>query len=292
MRVGFIGLGQMGGAIAMNLLKAGHQVTVWNRSPAKADKLVTAGAKLASTPADAAQGDVVMSMLADDRAAEAIVFGGNGILGTPALHISQSTISVELAGRLTQAHQGRYLSAPVFGRPAAAETAKLFIVVAGKSDLIDLAAPLLGAVAQRTFRLGDTPAAANLMKLCGNFMVMSAITSMGEAMTLGEKGGIAPAAMLEILTESLFGAPVYKTYGEILVEQKFRPTGFAAPLGLKDMTLAATAATALETPMPFLSAIRNNLLSLVARHGPDIDWAGVALVTRENAGLSSPPSKM
>ncbi|EJL21273.1 NAD(P)-dependent oxidoreductase [Novosphingobium sp. AP12] len=291
MKVGFIGLGHMGGAIAMNLVKAGHDVTVWNRSPEKAAKLVAAGATLATSPANAAQGEVVMTMLADDKAEEAVVFGDDGILNAPALHVSQSTISVTLAERLTQAHKGCFISAPVFGRPAAAEAASLFVVAAGKPNLLEVAAPLLRNVGQRTFHLGETPSAANLMKLCGNFMVMSAINSMGEAMTLGEKGGIPPAAMLEILTESLFGAPVFKTYGEILVRARFQPAGFAAPLGLKDMTLASSAATTLETPMPFLSAIRNNLLTLIARHGPDIDWAGVALVTRENAGLTASPLK-
>lgn len=285
MKVGFIGLGQMGSAMAANLLRAGHDLTVWNRSPAKADMLVAAGAKLARVPAEAAQGDVVMSMLADDGALEAVVFGNDGIVKAPAVHIGHSTISVALADRLSEAHVGGYVSAPVFGRPPAAEAAKLFVVAAGDASHLARFDPLFSAIGQRTFVLGTTPSVANLMKLCGNFMIMSAVEGMAEAMTLAEKGGIARSTLLEVLTETLFDSPIYKVYGDMLVNDRFRPAGFAAPLGLKDMNLVSAAAHDLATPMPVLSLVRDHLLSLIARHGDDIDWSAVALVARENAGL-------
>ncbi|MBB3693247.1 NAD(P)-dependent oxidoreductase [Sphingomonas sp. BK580] len=286
MKVGFIGLGQMGGAMARNLLKAGHEVSVWNRSADKAAPLTEAGARAASSPADAAQGEVVMTMLADDRAVEAVVWGEDGIAAAPALHVSHSTIGVALAERLAaESRAGGYVSAPVFGRPPAAEAGKLFVVAAGEDAAIDRAQPLFDAIGQRTFRVGERAPAANLVKLSGNFMIMAAVEAMAEAMTLAERGGVARAALLEILTETLFGAPVYRTYGELLVRDEFRPAGFPAPLGLKDMTLADAAATAYRVPMPLLGIVRDHLRGTIAAEGEDIDWSAMALALRRGAGM-------
>jgi 3-hydroxyisobutyrate dehydrogenase-like beta-hydroxyacid dehydrogenase len=286
MRIGFIGLGQMGGAIAANLIKAGHEVTVWNRSADKTDALVAAGAARAALPVDAAQGDLVMTMLADDRAVEGVVFGEGGIVGAPALHVGHSTISVALADRLAaDSGTGGYVSAPVFGRPPAAAAGKLFVVAAGVEAALDRCEPVFADIGQRTFRIGDKPSAANLMKLSGNFMIMAAVEAMAEAMTLAEKGGVDRQTLLEVLTGTLFGAPVYHTYGEILLEDRFRPAGFAAPLGLKDMTLADAAATSLGAPMPLLGIVRDHLRSVIATEGPDIDWAAIALAIRKSAKL-------
>ena len=286
MRIGFIGLGQMGGAIAANLIKAGHEVTVWNRSADKTDALVAAGAARAARPVDAAQGDLVMTMLADDRAVEGVVFGEGGIVGAPALHVGHSTISIALADRLAaDSGTGGYVSAPVFGRPPAAAAGKLFVVAAGVEAALDRCEPVFADIGQRTFRIGDKPSAANLVKLSGNFMIMAAVEAMAEAMTLAEKGGVDRQTLLDVLTGTLFGAPVYHTYGEILLEDRFRPAGFAAPLGLKDMTLADTAATSLGAPMPLLGIVRDHLRSVIATEGPDIDWAGIALAIRKSAKL-------
>ncbi len=286
MRIGFIGLGQMGGAIAANLIKAGHEVTVWNRSTDKADALVDAGAVRAARPVDAAQGDLVMTMLADDLAVESVVFGEGGIVGAPALHVGHSTISIALADRLAaDSGTGGYVSAPVFGRPPAAAAGKLFVVAAGVEAALDRCEPVFADIGQRTFRIGDKPSAANLVKLSGNFMIMAAVEAMAEAMTLAEKGGVDRQTLLEVLTGTLFGAPVYHIYGEILLEDRFQPAGFSAPLGLKDMTLADTAATSLGAPMPLLGIVRDHLRSVIATEGPDIDWAGIALAIRKSAKL-------
>ena len=286
MRIGFIGLGQMGGAIAANLIKAGHEVTVWNRSTDKTEALVAAGAAHAARPVDAAQGDLVMTMLADDRAVEGVVFGEGGIVGAPALHVGHSTISIALADRLAaDSGTGGYVSAPVFGRPPAAAAGKLFVVAAGVEAALDRCEPVFADIGQRTFRIGDKPSAANLVKLSGNFMIMAAVEAMAEAMTLAEKGGVDRQTLLEVLTGTLFGAPVYHTYGEILLEDRFRPAGFAAPLGLKDMTLADAAATSLGAPMPLLGIVRDHFRSVIATEGPDIDWAGIALAIRKSAKL-------
>jgi 3-hydroxyisobutyrate dehydrogenase-like beta-hydroxyacid dehydrogenase len=290
MKVGFIGLGQMGHAMAGNLLKAGHELTVWNRSPEKAKDLLGRGARWAESPGHAADGDVVMTMLADDHALEAVVYGDGGILAAPALHVSHSTISVPLAERLARDHGVRsgFVSAPVFGRPAAAQAAKLFVVTAGQPDLVARCEPLFAAIGQRSFHVGDSPSAANLVKLGGNFMIMAAVEAMAEAMTLVEAGGVERCAMLEVLTGTLFNAPIYHTYGELLVEDRFRPAGFAAPLGLKDMNLADSAATASRVPMPVLGVVRDHLRAAIATEGEDIDWASVALAVRKAAGRSGP----
>ena len=290
MKIGFIGLGQMGSAMARNLIKAGHEVTVWNRSPDKADALVAEGAKRAATPAEAAGGQVVHTMLADDKAVEAVTFCADGILAASgqAIHVSHSTIGLALAERLAKAHaeQGSVLvSAPVFGRPIAAEAAKLFVAAAGPADAIATCMPLFEAIGQKVFEIGDHAPQANLVKLCGNFLILSAVEGMAEAMTLAEKGGVPRAKLLEVLTGSLFGSPIYQTYGDIIVGEKFRPAGFAAPLGLKDMTLVSQAATDARVPMPLLAVLRDHLLSTIAREGEDIDWSGIARIVAADAGL-------
>jgi 3-hydroxyisobutyrate dehydrogenase-like beta-hydroxyacid dehydrogenase len=292
MKIGFIGLGNMGAAIAANLLRAGYDVQVWNRSADKARPLVQAGATLAATPkATAADRDVVFTMLADDAALSAVLAGESGLnagLRAGALHVSMSTIAVATAEHVAAGHRAlgqRFLSAPVFGRPEAAAAAKLFIVAAGASADLKLAEPLFAAISQRVFYLGESPSAANLVKLCGNFMILSAIEAMGEALALAQKGGVAKQQLMEVLTGTLFDSPVYRTYGAILVGEKFKPAGFAAPLGLKDMRLAAQAADHLRVPMPLLSVLRDHLLQTIAQDGEDIDWSAIGRSIGKNAGL-------
>ena len=292
MQIGFIGLGRMGAGIAANLLRAGHHVSVWNRSPDKARPLVEAGAVLAASPKAAAIGcDVVLSMLADDAALGGVLAGEDGLyagLKPGGLHVSMSTISVNTADQTGAGHrtrEQRFLCAPVFGRPEAAAAAKLFIVAAGEATDFKLAEPLFGAISQRVFYIGGTPSAANLVKLCGNFMILSAIESMGEALALAAKGGVAKQQLLDVLLGTLFDCAVYRTYGPILVGEKFKPAGFAAPLGLKDMRLAAQSADALRVPMPLLSVLRDHLLQTIAQQGEEIDWSAIAHTTAKNAGL-------
>jgi 3-hydroxyisobutyrate dehydrogenase-like beta-hydroxyacid dehydrogenase len=292
MKIGFIGLGNMGAAIAANLVRAGHDVTVWNRSPGKAAGLIEMGAVLAATPkAAAADQDVVVTMLADDAALEGVLSGTEGIvegLRPAALHISMSTISVATAERVARQHLSRgqrFVSAPVFGRPDAAAAAKLFVVAAGASADLQTAQPLFASVSQRVFYVGEAASLANLAKLCGNFMILAAIEAMGEAMTLAQKGGIPKKQLLEILTGTLFDSPVYRNYGAALADGRFRPAGFAAPLGLKDMRQVAQSAETLRVPMPVLSVLRDHLLQTIAIEGEDIDWSGIGATIAKNAGL-------
>ena len=291
MKIGFIGLGQMGSAMAANLLKAGHDVTVYNRSRDKAEALVGEGAKIAATVAEACGGEAVFTMLANDDALSAVVHGDGGLLASlvkGAIHISSSTISVALSERLTKEHAAvgqRFVSAPVFGRPEAAAAAKLFVAAAGEPGAIEAVTPLFEAIGQRTFVLGEEPKSANLVKLSGNFLIASVIESLGEAMALVEKGGVDRHQYLDLLTSTLFSAPVYKTYGGLIADRKFKPAGFAAPLGQKDIRLALAAGEALTVPLPLASLLRDRFLTLLAHGGEDLDWSAVGALAAKDAGL-------
>lgn len=291
MQVGFIGLGNMGQAMARNLCKSGHSVTVYNRTRSRAEELKADGAIVADTPADASRGDVVITMLTDDHAVEKVVLGDGGFISalTPeTIHISMSTISVALSEHLTEAHSkaGRtYIAAPVFGRPDVAAAAKLFIIAAGPTEAIKKCKPIFDAVGQRTFVAGKNPRDANVVKLSGNFLAAAVIESLGEAFALIRKYGIDPERYLEILTNTLFSAPVYRTYGGIIAQERYEPAGFKLPLGLKDVRLALLAAEETEVPMPTASLIRDHFLSAMARGYRELDWAALALVCAENAGL-------
>jgi 3-hydroxyisobutyrate dehydrogenase-like beta-hydroxyacid dehydrogenase len=292
MNVGFIGLGRMGSGMAANLLKAGHQVTVYNRTPEKAAALIAQGAKTAARVADACRGEAVISMLANDDAAENVAFGKDGIVASlpaGAMHVSSSTISVALSERLTQAHARagqRFVAAPVFGRPDAAAAARLFIIAAGAPAAVRAAAPLFDAMGQKTFVLSESPKAANLVKLSGNFLIAAMIESLGEALALVGKGGVDPRQYLEMLTSSLFNVPIYKNYGGLIVEGKFEPAGFAAPLGHKDIRLALAAAEELRVPMPLASLLRDRFLTLLAHGGDHLDWSAIGRLAAKDAGDS------
>ncbi|WP_113408262.1 NAD(P)-dependent oxidoreductase [Hyphomicrobiales bacterium] len=292
MKVGFIGLGQMGRAMAVNLIKAGHEVTVYNRSRDKAEVLAREGAKVAATVADACGGEAVFTMLAHDDALSAVVHGNGGVLasfGKGAVHISASTISVAMSERLTKEHAAagqRFVAAPVFGRPEAAAAAKLFVAAAGAPDAIQSVTPLFDAIGQRTFVLGEEPKAANLVKLSGNFLIASVIESLGEAMALVEKGGVDRHAYLDLLTSTLFNAPVYKTYGGLIADRKFKPAGFTAPLGQKDIRLALAAGEALNVPLPLASLLRDRFLNLLAHGGEELDWSAIGALAAKDAGLA------
>lgn len=290
MQIGFIGLGQMGSGMAANLLKAGHDVTVYNRTRSKAELLRSQGAKIADHLADACKGAAVFTMLADDRAVEDAVYGKGGILASlakDATHISSSTVSVALSKRLAADHGRagqRYVAAPVFGRPEAAAAAKLFVVAAGAKDSVQSVAPLLDAISQKTFTVSETAEAANIVKLSGNFLIASVIESLGEAMALVGKAGIDKHQYLDILTSTLFGAPVYKTYGNLIADAKYEPPGFAAPLGLKDVRLTLAAGDELRVPLPLASLLRDRFLTLLANGGDNLDWSAVGGLAAKDAG--------
>lgn len=291
MQVGFIGLGHMGQAMARNLLKAGHRVVAYNRTRSKAEALAAEGVEVADRPDQCCRGEVVITMLSDDAAVEAVVFGDAGILASLApgrAHISMSTISVQLSDRLTEAHTNAgqiYLAAPVFGRPEAAEAAKLFIIVAGHEGPIARYRPLFDTMGQRFFTVAQKPSAANLVKLSGNFLIASMLESLGETVALARKAGIDVNRYIDILTNSLFTAPVYRTYGSMIAGEHYEPAGFRLSLGLKDIRLALAAAEAEAAPMPVASLIRDHFIEAVAQGDGDADWAALARVAARHAGL-------
>ncbi len=292
MKVGFIGLGRMGAGMAANLIKAGHEVTVYNRTAEKSRALVAQGAKAADSVAAACRADAVVTMLADDQALEQAALGQGGILESlcaGAVHVSCSTVSVDLSARLTEQHAAaghRYVAAPVFGRPEAAAAGQLFIVAAGEPGAVEAATPLFDAVGQKTFVVSGTPKIANLVKLSGNFLIASVIESLGEALALVGKGGVDAHQYIELLTSSLFNVPLYRNYGMLIADGKFQPAGFAAPLGYKDIRLVLSAAEELRVPLPFGAVLRERLLALLARGGEDLDWSAIAKLAAADAGMA------
>jgi 3-hydroxyisobutyrate dehydrogenase-like beta-hydroxyacid dehydrogenase len=291
MKVAYIGLGKMGSAMARNLLRAGHEVTVYNRTRSKADSLVAEGAHAAESPARAARDcEVAITMLADDAAVEHAVFGDDGLasaLKAGAIHISSSTISTGLARRLAAEHAKRgqhYVSAAVLGRPDAAEAKRLLVVAAGPYQTLDRCRPVFDAISRQTFRAGVEPWQANAVKLCCNFMIASMIESFGEACATLRKANVAPSLFLDVIN-AFFASPIYANYGHIIAEDQFEPAGFALRLGLKDIRLVLATAEECGAPMPVASLIHDAFLSAVAQGLGESDWAGVARIASQNAGL-------
>jgi 3-hydroxyisobutyrate dehydrogenase-like beta-hydroxyacid dehydrogenase len=295
MKVGFIGLGSMGKAMALNLLRAKHDVTVYNRTRKKAEELKSEGGRVADSPAEAARdAEALITMLADDRAVEEVIFGNQETviesLGQGNAHLSMSTISVGLSRRLAEAHHAKgqvYIAAPVFGRPEAAQAAKLSIVTGGPANQIERFRPLFDAIGQAVYNAGNDPPAANVIKLAGNFMIASMIETLSEAYALAREYGIEPGDFLEIVNGSLFKSPIYQNYGRIVAEERFEPPGFKMRLGLKDVRLALQAAEEASAPMPLASLIHDNFLAGIARGRGDLDWAAISLISAENAGLET-----
>jgi 3-hydroxyisobutyrate dehydrogenase-like beta-hydroxyacid dehydrogenase len=230
-------------------------------------------------------------MLANDDAVESVVLDRGGVvdhLPVGALHISSSTISVALSEKLADAHAKvgqRFVAAPVFGRPDVAAAGRLFIVVAGEKDAVAAAAPLFEAIGQKSFIVAETPRVANLVKLSGNFLVAAVIEALGEAIALVGKGGVAPRQYVEILTSTLFGAPVYATYGGLIADGKFEPAGFAAPLGEKDIRLTLQAAEELRVPLPLANLLHDRFLTLLAHGGDRLDWSAIGHLAAKDAGF-------
>src|SRR6267378_4522869 len=293
MEVGLIGLGRMGAGIAKSLLRAGHHLTVFNRTRQRAEALRAEGAIVAGSVAEACRGEAVLTMVADDAALETVVFDDGGILGSlrrGGIHVSLSTISVALSDRLTAEHAKagqEYVAAPVFGRPEAAEAAKLAVVAAGPAASVERCKPLFEVMGPKLFVAGERPSMANVVKLSGNFLIATVLESLAEALAFARKSGVDPGALLEFLTTTMFTAPVYKTYGELIVQGKHEPAGFSLPLGLKDVRLVLQAAEAASVPMPIASVLRDRFVTAMARGNQDKDWSVIGRVAAQDAGLPS-----
>jgi 3-hydroxyisobutyrate dehydrogenase-like beta-hydroxyacid dehydrogenase len=290
MKIGFVGLGHMGTAMAANLLRAGHDVSVFNRSPGKSGALIELGARESANLAEACDGEVVITMLANDDAASGVTFGEGGIIAhlrKGAIHLSMSTISVALSKRLTQAHAQagqRYVAAPVLGRPDMAAAAKLFIVAAGDPAAVASCRPLFDALGQKTSTIGTEPSAANLVKLTANFLQASVIEALGEAIALIGKAGIDRIEYVNLLTSTIFTSPAYTIFGPLIATGTFEPAAFAAPLGFKDIRLALAEAETLRVPMPLASLLHDRFLRLFAQGGEKLDWSAIGGLATQDAG--------
>ena len=291
MRVAFVGLGAMGLPMAINLVRAGHEVTGWNRSAARGEPLRQAGGTLADSPAAAASGvEVLVSMVADDDALADVLFNAGALEALPrgAAHVSCSTISVALSRKLAAAHAERgqsFVAAPVFGRPAVAEAGKLSVLAAGAAEARERCRPLLEAVGQAVYDMGDDPTAASVAKLAGNFLIGAMMEGLAEAFALGRRHGVEAAKLLEVVNGAIIKSPLYDTYGKLMAEEKFEPAGFKLRLGLKDARLALAAADAAAVPMPLASMVHDHLLAAHARGWGDRDWTAMSRIISEGAGL-------
>lgn len=291
-KIGFVGLGAMGSPMAANLLAAGFHLNVYNRTASKAEPLLAKGAHRALRAGDTAHpGGVVVSMLADDASVEALVTGEDALaerLAPDGIHLSMSTVSPALTRRLARYHSDRgsmMLAAPVFGRPNAAQAKKLWVCVSGNAATKERVRPLIDAMGQGVFDFGDEPGAANAVKLAGNFMIAAAMEAMAEALTMVQKSGVDPVAAMDMLSSTLFAAPVYKGYGAAIAHRRHVPADFRLPLGLKDIDLVLKTANEARVPMPLGNLLHDRFISAIAKGRADMDWSAIALGAADDAGI-------
>jgi 3-hydroxyisobutyrate dehydrogenase-like beta-hydroxyacid dehydrogenase len=300
-KIGFVGLGHMGTAMAANLATAGHQVIAYVRRPDPMEKLAALGLKPTTDITDLFDCQIVISMLPDDIAVREIVLGHDDIiidglargLKRGAIHLSMSTISTFTASSLATEHarygQG-YVAAPVFGNPDAAKMRQLFIIAAGAPTDVERCQPLFDTLGQKTFLIGSDPGQANLVKLLGNMMTATTLEMLGEVVAVARKRGLDPKLFIDILTSTMFGGRAHTTYGDKIVRQSYAP-GFVMPLVLKDVRLALAEAENAGAPMPSVSVVRDRLITGIARGYGDLDWTALGLVAAEEAGLKVTQSR-
>lgn len=292
LKIAFLGLGNMGLGMAQNLINAGHQLTVYNRTLSKADDLMGDFEKSENPKNAVENADLVITMLSEDDVLYDAVTGENGFLNSmkkEAIHISMSTISPDTSRDLFQKHQAvntHYLTAPVFGRPLAAANAQLFICVSGDAKIKEKVKPVLTLMGQKIDDFGDDPGAANIVKLTGNFMIMASMETMAEAFTLAEKHGLDREQVADFFGSTVFNAPIYKNYGTLIARKTYQPVGFKTKLGFKDARLASKMALDAEMPAPLLNLVYNRLLSSMANGKSDSDWVeGISSGVSNDAGL-------
>lgn len=272
MKIGFLGLGQMGREMAARLIDAGHALAVYNRT-ASVCRVFEGRARIAATPAEALDSEVVITMLADDAAVDEV---WNGLaLPSSSIHLNMATVSTGLAQRFARLH-GNYVAAPVFGRPAAAARGELDVIAAGPKGAIERCQPLFKVLARQVFVVGAEPPLANAVKIARNFLLATVIEGLGEAMALARAAGVPAEQFLNVITSTSLAAPAYKNYGRLMVERAYEPAQFNMQLGLKDVELALATAREKGAPLPTAELIRKNLLSAIAAGQGHKDWAALA----------------
>jgi 3-hydroxyisobutyrate dehydrogenase-like beta-hydroxyacid dehydrogenase len=290
MQVGFIGVGRMGGAMARNLLKAGHRVRAWDTSPDRLGALADDGAEIAGSAREAFGGDAVISMLPNDDAVREVFVAGDILPtgGAAPVHVNMATVSVPCARDLTELHRARgvpYVAATVWGRPDVAAAAKLSIVAAGEDAAIARVQPLFDKLGQKTWRVGSEPSRANVAKIAGNLMVACAIEALAETAALVRAHDMPAEEVLDAIVTSLFNVPVYRGYGEMIARQQYEPPGFDLILGFKDVRLALMAGEEAKVPLPFASVLRDTFMDAIANGDANKDWSAIARVAARRAGL-------
>lgn len=282
----------MGFPIAANLAAAGFPLTVWNRTASKAQPLVEKGARIAASPREVARaGGVVITMVADDAALESLVLGAAAIakqIAPGGIHLSMSTVAPATIRKLAEAHREAgsiLLATPVFGRPDAAAARKMFVCISGDGAAKQKVRPILEAIGQGVFDFGETAESASVAKISGNFLIAAAMEAMGEAFAMAEKSGLDRTAVATMLTQTIFGCPVYQGYGAAIAARRHSPAGFQLPLGLKDVELVLRTAREVNAPMPTASLLRDRFVHALAMGRADLDWSAIALGAREDAGL-------
>jgi 3-hydroxyisobutyrate dehydrogenase-like beta-hydroxyacid dehydrogenase len=289
MKIGFIGLGQMGRGMAARLLERGHALVAWNRTRCAAEALQQAGAVVATRPEETLNVDVVITMLADDAAVEAVWVEPRltGKMPVSTVHLNMATVSLALAQRLAALHAGhgtQYVSAPVFGRPQAAATGQLDIVAAGPREAMARCGPLFEALGKLCYDFGDEAPKANIVKIARNYLLGTIIESLGEAFALVAKSGVDRARFLEILTSTSLNSPAYRNYGRLIIEPPAKPT-FTLKLGLKDVELALQAGRDTGVPLPMAALMREQHIAAIAKGYGEGDWAALGNYIAESAGL-------
>ncbi len=290
--IGFIGLGSMGRPMANNLLAAGFDLRIYNRTPGKTVDLIASGARAVATPVEAVvPGGIVVTMVANDAALEAVTLGVEGIasgLGSGGVHLSMSTVSPQLARRLADVHRehgSHYVAAPVLGRPAAAAAGKLFILLSGSTEAKERVASLLAVMGQATRDLGDDPTQGHVAKLAANFMILSLVEVYAEVLTFAEKNGIGRQDMAQLFGDTILNVPLFHLYGELLARENYASPGFRLALGLKDIELILATGALSRTPTPVADLVHNRLLTAVAKGRSELDVTALALGVSEDAGL-------
>jgi 3-hydroxyisobutyrate dehydrogenase-like beta-hydroxyacid dehydrogenase len=289
--VGVVGLGQMGHAFATNLIEDGYQVLVYDRNPQRIADLPVTGARGAARLSDFANCDVVLTSLPDDDTLAAVALPPDGlasILAVNTVHISTSTVSPGLSGRLAEEHASRgqdYVAAPVLGNPDFARTRGLFVFAGSKPSALAKVRPLLERLSQRLFVISEDAALANLFKLAANVLTATTLECMGEVLALLRKAGIDSQLGFEVLTNSLFDSRVHKNYGAKIVAACYSPPGMAVPLATKDLRLALAEAERTAVPMPAASLVHDRLVAMAARGWSDLDWSALGLLASVDAGL-------
>jgi len=292
-KVGFIGLGTMGQPMAGRIMGAGFPLTVWNRTKGKMDEVVKKGAKAAGSAKEvAAQSDVIVSMIADGPALEAITFGDSGVqagIKSGSVFIDMSTVDPESSMRVVKAVEAKgakMLRAPVSGSTVLASSGTLTILASGDKAAFDRCLPIFQTMGQKVFHVG-TGDQARYLKLVLNMMVGTTCQMLAEALTFGKKAGLDWKQMLEIISASVVGSPLVNYKAGPIGDRNFKPA-FTAALMAKDFDLALKAGGELGVAMPTIGLVRQFLNMMKGTGRGELDFSGLILLMEEVAGIKDP----